>query len=230
MAVSAVLVVTTETGTALVTNAVVQLRLVAPGVFGDGEYAFSETAGSQPVAFGSCNLPLHVVINDARRPEGAEGLVEQAVDTVSEASGFPMIVDGTTDETPDPDRALEQERYGPGAAPILIAWTGPDRIPQLAGDTLGRGGPRGIHDAATGRPYYTTGHVFLDAAELGEELRKGHDDTVRATIMHELGHVLGLDHVDSPFELMSESNLGVTRFGPGDREGFARLARAACWR
>jgi hypothetical protein len=59
-------------------------------------------------------------------------------------------------------------------------------------------------------------------------LGQGRSDEVRAVIMHELAHVLGLAHVNSPFELMYERNLGLTQYGPGDRQGLARLGRAAC--
>jgi predicted Zn-dependent protease len=73
-----------------------------------------------------------------------------------------------------------------------------------------------------------TGQVDLDAPELEEMLDDGDSDEVRAVIMHELGHVLGLAHVGSPFELMYETSMGINQYGPGDREGLARLGRAAC--
>ncbi|MEI8080300.1 MAG: hypothetical protein WCI74_00440 [Actinomycetes bacterium] len=42
--------------------------------------------------------------------------------------------------------------------------------------------------------------------------------------LHELGHVMGLTHVASRAEIMSDSwNPGVTTFGPGDLNGLARL-------
>jgi hypothetical protein len=40
--------------------------------------------------------------------------------------------------------------------------------------------------------------------------------------------VFGLDHVDSPRELMSDENRGQTSFGPGDLEGLRLLGHGPC--
>ena len=51
---------------------------------------------------------------------------------------------------------------------------------------------------------------------------------VRAIVMHELGHVVGLAHVDDPRELMYADNVGQKAFGPGDLTGLAALGRGRC--
>jgi hypothetical protein len=38
-----------------------------------------------------------------------------------------------------------------------------------------------------------------------------------------------LDHVDDPSELMYDRNVGLTEFGPGDREGLAALGSGSCF-
>jgi len=228
IAVAGMFLLFTNTGRAITAPTVVRLRLEAPAFFGDGDYRFSNTTpGGDPVTFSSCR-PIRVVINDALRPAGARGLVEQAVAEASNASGLTMTVVGSSDERPDPDRALAQGRYGGGWAPVLVSWTTPEVIPELEGRPDARGGPRGILDRSTGRSYYVTGQVYLDTPDLADLLRQGRGDEVRATIMHELGHVLGLDHVGSPYELMSEHNYGLTRYGPGDLAGLARLGHGPC--
>ena len=51
---------------------------------------------------------------------------------------------------------------------------------------------------------------------------------VQAVVMHELGHGLGLDHVDDRKQLMYQDNVGLTELGPGDRRGLALLGQGKC--
>lgn len=46
--------------------------------------------------------------------------------------------------------------------------------------------------------------------------------------MHELAHVVGLDHVDDPTQLMYAENSGQLDFGAGDRAGLALLGTGEC--
>jgi hypothetical protein len=52
--------------------------------------------------------------------------------------------------------------------------------------------------------------------------------TAQAIVDHELAHVVGLGHVEDPGELMYEHALERTTYGPGDREGLARLGSVDC--
>ena len=71
--------------------------------------------------------------------------------------------------------------------------------------------------------------MWLDSPQLAEVLsRPNGRSLVRAIVMHELGHVVGLGHVKDPGELMYEGNVGRLGFGPGDREGLAALGRGRC--
>ncbi len=51
---------------------------------------------------------------------------------------------------------------------------------------------------------------------------------VEAIVVHELAHVVGLDHVAEPMELMFADNTGQVELGAGDREGLARLGSVPC--
>lgn len=52
-----------------------------------------------------------------------------------------------------------------------------------------------------------------------------------AIVMHELGHMVGLAHVDSQAELMAGDNhSGITDFGPGDPAGLGKLGAGPCLR
>jgi hypothetical protein len=78
---------------------------------------------------------------------------------------------------------------------------------------------------------YVSGVVYLDGPDLAGVLRRrtGWAQT-RAIVMHELGHMVGLAHVDSDAELMDGDNdSGITDFGPGDREGLRQLGSGPCF-
>jgi hypothetical protein len=71
--------------------------------------------------------------------------------------------------------------------------------------------------------------VVLDRDAFEElEGQPGGEDQQRAIVMHELGHLLGLDHVADEGELMYEANLGRTTLGKGDRKGLALLGGVPC--
>ena len=196
----------------------------AVGISSDGEYAFAATQpdSEDPVAWNPCR-PIRYVVNPAGAPDDWERLVEESVERVSTLSGFAFEDEGTTD-----DRDFTGRINGLGrAAPVLIGWAGPDEVPQLAGEVAGLGGSTYVQQDGYRR--YITGSVTLDVGLYDElERRPGGEDTMRAILMHELGHVLGLGHVTDRDELMYEDSLGQDDFGPGDREGLARLGQVSC--
>ncbi len=148
---------------------------------------------------------------------------------VSAATGLRFVNDGTTSEGPSDERKpYQQDRYGHRWAPVLIAWSTPVESPRLEGKVAGFGGS--VHVAAsTHHSALVTGEVALDAPALEEIMQRPSGPLlVRAVIMHELGHVVGLDHVDDPKQLMNAENTGVTEFADGDRAGLAVLGSGAC--
>jgi hypothetical protein len=148
---------------------------------------------------------------------------------MSEASGFQFVFDGHVDERPAIDRAsFQPDRYGNMWAPVLISWTDPETLPELAGDTVGIGGSTRVKHSS-GHMGYVSGHVSLDTPQL-RKILQGTDGNARAiaVILHELAHVLGLGHVPDPTQLMFEHGTPLRDFGPGDLTGLARLASAPC--
>ena len=76
---------------------------------------------------------------------------------------------------------------------------------------------------------YVTGSVVLDQ-EVFDDLDDDPDaqSVAQGIVDHEFGHLVGLDHVDDPRELMHREQAGMTSYGPGDLEGLARLGSIRC--
>ena len=113
--------------------------------------------------------------------------------------------------------------------PVLIAWTTPNQLADLSGEIAGVGGSQAVKDSLREHWRYVTGTVALDAPTLADLLTQPEGERLaQAIVMHELGHLVGLGHVDDPAELMHEDNLGLVAFGPGDLEGLAQLGHGRC--
>ena len=153
-----------------------------------------------------------------------------AVALVSKATGLRFVFDAATSEAPSRQRASYQpERYGDRWAPVLISWVTPSENPDFAADVTGEGGS--THTGLPNQPTaYVTGAVQLDAGKIATILKDPHgEQVVRAIVLHELGHLVGLGHVTDTKQLMyPQSQAGVTGFGAGDLAGLAVLGRGAC--
>jgi hypothetical protein len=104
-------------------------------------------------------------------------------------------------------------------APVLVAWATPEEIARFGGDAIGvalphmRPGRDGGEEIVSGFAYISTdGPMF----------------TRQGVVLHELAHVLGLDHVDTHGEVMQPYATGMSGLGPGDRAGLAFMGQGPC--
>lgn len=204
------------------------LRQAGAGFTPDTAYTFRATqpGTSDPVAYDPCR-PIPVVLNLRTAPPGGRQLVEEALDWIGRTAGLVFEVEGTVDEAARyPRPAYQRSVYGDRWAPVLVAFTDPAEVPDLDGRAAGLAGSTSV--TAGGRRVYVTGEVWLDGPDLARMMSYyAGRDQVRAVILHELGHLIGLGHVDAPTELMYHDNNGLVAFGRGDLSGMAMLRAGA---
>lgn len=198
---------------------------------GEGGYRFIETheATGGPVTYDPCR-PIRYVVRRIGEPVGSDALLESAIAELSAATGLVFQRGADTGETPgDRRKAVQPDRYGPDFAPVLIAWSDEQESPDLAGYVAGVAGSEwNGWDEASLR--YVTGTVLLDREDAALAMAfPGGDASVRSTILHELGHLVGLDHVADRDQIMfSEGGDNRLELGPGDRRGLRLLGDGTC--
>lgn len=199
----------------------------APPAGGPHAFALTQADGVTPVAYDPCRV-VHYALRPNGSPEGGEELVHAAVARVSQVTGLVFVYDGPTDEAPGTGREVFQpDRYGDRWAPVLVAWQTEQENPALAGDTVGEAGSLAV-SLGDGPRVHVTGTVSLDAGQF-PDLMADSPATASGIVLHELGHLVGLDHVDDTSQLLHPETVpGVTDYAAGDLTGLARLGRGPC--
>jgi hypothetical protein len=197
----------------------------------DGPHSFVDLEpDGDPVAWDPCD-PIPYVVNPRLAPEGAEGILHEAIAEVEAATGLVFVDEGTTDEVVpvgDQGRAdTDPARYGDGWSPVLISWTDAEASPDLEGNA-GLALPS-WQEAASGERVYVTGYIEMAGDYAAGLLAQGQRDDVVGIMMHELGHLVGLGHVDPADQVMTDDPSSTPReWGAGDLAGLAAVGRGEC--
>lgn len=198
---------------------------VSSATQGEHKFLFPGGAGG-PARWNPCR-PIRYVINPAGAPPGGTELIQEGVAVVSALTGLEFEYGGSSSARPEWEgRILAGGTRQVGS--VLISWADADEVPALRGDVAGIGGaaPGGLGDQPTRLIF---GGVTLDVDSFAQLASRPEGRAQqRAIVLHELGHLVGLAHVDDPSELMYDGNVGLLDFGPGDREGLAALGKGEC--
>jgi hypothetical protein len=197
---------------------------LGPGAASDGYAVWERNDDGVPVRWDPCS-PIELVVSPAGAPAGGMADLEEAVARLVDATGLDLRIIGPTDERPRADRPPYQpERYGHRWAPVLVAWATPHEG-GIRLRTSDRGVAVPIAVGPRGDRTYVTAQVALNAERT--DLAPGFDDRAGSwgsTLLHELVHVLGLDHVADPTQLMDvHPGEGPVELGEGDLAGLAAV-------
>lgn len=201
----------------------------APATGGTHAFVAVQSDGSGPVAFDPCR-PIHYVVRPDNAPVGGDVLLHEAFARVTEVTGLQFVYDGGTDEPPTEKRAPYQpDRYGERWAPVLVSWQTGEENPEFLGDVAGEAGSH-WRSLGSGPQVYVTGGVALDSAFFAELMASPDGLPIaRAIVLHEIGHLVGLDHVDDPGQLMfPTASGGILDYAEGDLTGLSALGAGAC--
>ena len=194
----------------------------------DARFAvWDHNADGTPVRWDPCR-PIEVVLSRRGAPATAVRDLEAALEYVGEVSGLRLVFSGATEERPSAERSPYQpERYGERWAPVLVAWAEPGEADLPLRD-IDRGVSIPVAVGADDDRTYVTGQIVLGAHR--EDLAGGFGDRAHswgATLVHALGHLVRLGHVDDPDELIHVvPGRGPVEFGPGDLAGFEAVGSA----
>jgi hypothetical protein len=164
------------------------------------EARFREVHGGVPVVWRTCSTVPVLVNPGVMGDEGVE-LVKRAIEKLNKVTGVRFVFKGTTNEVPSTDWYLRGGSAGAdGFAPVIVAFANRESTDMLESNAVGSAvaNPAGKGNE---RRLVTGAVVIAEDALMDLEWNFNSGASVGGVLLHELGHIVGLDH--APVGLMS---------------------------
>jgi hypothetical protein len=198
----------------------------------DGAFRFLERVGGAPVRWNPCD-PISYAVNTAGATSSIRGDLRVALARVTRATGIGFRPVGTTKETFI--HAYQRMRYHGVVtkAELIMIWVDHEDyqaiLRRLSDPRPSIAFAKTMAGLTADQDQYFGGIIVVDADATA---RRGFGDRYAhgSVLLHELGHIMGLDHVKDPDQLMYSGrypNVAVHDFAAGDLEGLRRLGTEA---
>ncbi len=170
-------------------------------------------------------FPLRYALNvDLAENDAQIEVLIESIEEIEAATGIDFQFGGVTsagmniddllilpEVTGAPFMYLPPDDSGAGPVDLVIGFSDSSNTPELGGGVIGIGGSLRTNVDADGRAEQVRGFAIVDLSDLyvGEPDSAASLTNIKATTTHELGHVMGLGHVDT------------STFGGGLNPGFS---------